>query len=104
MKHPRQMQLDLTVTLPGLFDLENMWNLQNELRMPLLCKKVFSFGPSVYMSPHFMPKYLLQPIIQEVQNKLSDQKKNVFNMAFIEGLEDILNCLLYTSPSPRDRG
>ena len=91
MKHPRQMQLDLTVTLPGLFDLENMWNLQNELRMPLLCKKVFSFGPSVYMSPHFMPKYLLQPIIQEVQNKLSDQKKNVFNMAFIEGLEDILN-------------
>ena len=91
MKHPRQMQLDLTVTLPGVFDLENMWDLQNELKMPLLCKKVFSFDPSVYMSPLFMPKSLLHPMIEDVQNKISDQKKNVFNIAFIEGLQDIKN-------------
>ena len=30
-------------------------------------------------------------MIEDVQNKISDQKKNVFNIAFIEGLQDIKN-------------
>ena len=38
VRHPRQLQLDLTVTLPGLFDLENMYELQKDLKVPLLCK------------------------------------------------------------------
>ena len=91
IKNLRQLQLDLTVTLPGLFDLENMYKLQQELKVPLLCKKVFDFSPNVYMSPLFMPKHLLHPMIEEVQNKLEldKEKKTVFNMAFIEGLEDL---------------
>jgi len=91
IKHPRQLQLDLTVTLPGLFDLENMYKLQQELKVPLLCKKVFSFSPNVYMSPLFMPKHLLHPMVEEVQNKLEldKEKKTIFNMAFIEGLKDL---------------
>ena len=91
IKHPRQLQLDLTVTLPGLLDLENMYKLQQELKVPLLCKKVFSFSPNVYMSPLFMPKHLLHPMVEEVQNKLEldKEKKTIFNMAFIEGLKDL---------------
>jgi organic radical activating enzyme len=91
MKHPRQLQLDLTVTLPGLLDLENMYELQKDLKIPLLCKKVFSFTPDTYMSPLFLPRTLLNKIVMKVKQKYKGEKKNVFNMAFFEGLDDLMN-------------
>jgi hypothetical protein len=91
MRHHRQLQLDLTVTLPGLFDLENMYELQKDLRIPLLCKKVFTFSPDVYMSPLFLPRKLLNKIVMKVKQKYEEEKKNVFNIAFLEGLEDLMN-------------
>ncbi len=93
VKHPRQLQLDLTVTMPGLFDLENMWHLHKDLQVPLLCKKVFTFSPDVFMSPLFLPKELLHPMVEEVQNRLEidKQKKTFANLAFIDGLEDLKN-------------
>ena len=91
IKHPRQLQLDLTVTLPGLFDLENMYELQKDLNIPLLCKKVFSFSADTYMSPLFLPRRLLDKIVMKVKEKYKDEKKSVFNMAFLEGLNDLMN-------------
>jgi len=91
MKHPRQLQLDLTVTLPGLFDLENMYELQKDLKIPLLCKKVFTFAPDTYMSPLFLPRRLLNKIVMKVKEKYKDEKRNVFNLAFLEGLQDLMN-------------
>ena len=91
MKHPRQLQLDLTVTLPGLFDLENMYELQKDLKIPLLCKKVFTFAPDTYMSPLFLPRRLLNNIVMKVKEKYKDEKKSVFNIAFLEGLDDLMN-------------
>ena len=91
IKHPRQLQLDLTVTLPGLFDLENMYELQKDLKIPLLCKKVFSFSADVYMSPLFLPRRLLNKIVMKVKEKYKDEKKSVFNLAFLEGLDDLMN-------------
>ena len=91
VKHPRQLQLDLTVTLPGLFDLENMYELQKDLKIPLLCKKVFSFSADTYMSPLFLPRRLLDKIVMKVKEKYKDEKKNVFNLAFLEGLQDLMN-------------
>ena len=91
IKHPRQLQIDLTVTLPGLFDLENMYELQKDLKIPLLCKKVFSFSPDTYMSPLFLPRRLLNKIVTKVKEKYKDEKKNVFNLAFLEGLDDLMN-------------
>ena len=41
------------------------------------------------MSPLFMPKHLLHPMIDEVQEKLKNEKRNVFNLAFFEGLNDL---------------
>ena len=38
IKNLRQLQLDLTITLPGLFDLENMYNLSVELNTQI-CNK-----------------------------------------------------------------
>ena len=89
--HPRQLQLDLTVTLPGLFDLENMYELHKDLKIPLLCKKVFTFQPDTYMSPLFLPRHLLNKIVSKVKDKYKNEKKNVFNMAFLEGLDDLMN-------------
>ena len=91
VRHPRQLQLDLTVTLPGLFDLENMYQLQKDLKIPLLCKKVFSFSPEIYMSPLFMPKHLLHMMVNKVKEKFENEKTSVFNMAFLEGLQDLKN-------------
>ena len=91
VKHPRQLQLDLTVTLPGLFDLENMYELQKDLKIPLLCKKVFSFSADTYMSPLFLPRRLLNKIVMKVKEKYKDEKKSVFNLAFLEGLDDLMN-------------
>jgi hypothetical protein len=91
MRYPRQLQLDLTVTLPGLFDLENMYELQKDLKIPLLCKKVFTFAPDTYMSPLFLPRKLLNKIVMKVKEKYKDEKKNVFNLAFLEGLNDLMN-------------
>ena len=91
VRHPRQLQLDLTVTLPGLFDLENMYELQKDLKVPLLCKKVFTFSPNVFMSPLFMPQKLLHKIVDKVKEKVKNEKPTVFNIAFLEGLDDLKN-------------
>ena len=88
VKHPRQLQLDLTVTLPGLFDLENMYKLSKELKVPLICKKVFSFSNDLLLSPLCLPRDILEEIVSEVQNKITD-KPNVYNKAFFEGLKDL---------------
>ena len=88
VKHPRQLQLDLTVTLPGLFDLENMYKLSKELKVPLICKKVFSFSNDLLLSPLCLPRDILEEIVSEVQNKITD-KPTVYNMAFFEGLKDL---------------
>ncbi len=91
IRHPRQLQLDLTVTLPGLFDLENMYELQKDLKVPLLCKKVFTFSADNYMSPLFLPRRLLNKIVMKVKNKYSNEKRNVMNLAFLDGIDDLMN-------------
>ena len=89
IKHPRQLQLDLTVTMPGIFDLENMYNLQKELKIPLLCKKVFTFSPDVFMSPLWLPRRLLNLVVDKLIYRYKDESKNIFNLAFLEGLNDL---------------
>ena len=93
-KNPRDLQLDLTVPLPGLFDLENMHELSKDLKVPLLCKKVFSFSSDNLMSPLALPRELLEEIVTGVQDRFTD-KPSVFNMAYIEGLKDLKNHKTY---------
>tara|TARA_R100000027_G_C2167338_1_gene69639 strand:- start:71 stop:433 length:363 start_codon:yes stop_codon:yes gene_type:complete len=68
-----------------------MYELSKDLKMPLLCKKVFSFSSDTYMSPLFLPRNLLNKIVMKVKQKYKDEKKTVFNMAFLEGLNDLMN-------------
>jgi len=91
VRNPRQLQLDLTVTLPGLFDLDNMHKLQKELKIPLLLKKVFTFSPDTYMSPLWLPKRLLTKLVNKAKEKIKNERKTVFNLSYIEGLDDLLS-------------
>ena len=65
-RHKRQMRLDFTLTLPGLFEIVNIQQLADELGVDVLSKVVFSFSPDIVMSPLALPKDILHPWIDEL--------------------------------------
>ena len=71
-KNFRQMRLDWTLTLPGLFDAINIFKLSKETNTQLLSKVTFTFSPDVAMSPLLLPKEILHPIIDNILGELSD--------------------------------
>lgn len=85
----KRMQLDLTITLPGLFDLENMIELSNDTGLQLLTKQVFNFSHDNAMSPLFMPYELMADIIMEVKQKHAGN--NDFRLRnFFQQLDEML--------------
>jgi hypothetical protein len=62
------MRLDFTLTLPGMFEVENIEKLAAELGVNLLTKVVFSFSPDIVMSPLALPRHLLDPWLDELIN------------------------------------
>jgi hypothetical protein len=58
-KNRRQMRIDFTLTLPGLFEVENITRLAKELDVDILAKVVFSFSPDIILSPLALPRALL---------------------------------------------
>ena len=75
----QRMQLDLTITLPGLFDLENMVLLSNELNIELLTKQVFNFSNDNAMAPLFMPYDIMSEIIDDAREKTVKYKNRKLN-------------------------
>jgi len=65
-RHSRQMRLDFTLTLPGLFEVESMQNLANQLGVDILAKVVFSFSPDIIMSPLALPRALLNTVVDRL--------------------------------------
>jgi len=65
-RNRRQMRLDFTLTLPGMFEVKNMQDLAQELDVDMLAKVVFSFTPDIIMSPLVLPRTLLEPWIDEL--------------------------------------
>ena len=80
-RHQR-MQLDLTITLPGLFDLENMVKLSNDLQIELLTKQVFNFSNDNAMAPLFMPYEIMSELIDDARNKTIKYKNPNLNNFF----------------------
>jgi hypothetical protein len=58
-KHRRQMRIDFTLTLPGLFEVVNIHRLAQEFDVEVLAKVVFSFSPDIILSPLSLPRRLL---------------------------------------------
>ena len=64
--HRRQMRIDFTLTLPGMFEIKNIASLAEELGVDILAKVVFSFSPDIILSPLALPKELLHPWVDEI--------------------------------------
>jgi hypothetical protein len=67
-KNKRQMRIDFTLTLPGMFEVENIQQLSNDLGVDILSKVVFSFTPDIVMSPLALPRSILDPWVDELLN------------------------------------
>ena len=59
------MRLDYTITLPGLLELTNMFNLSVELDVQILTKVMFNFSNDEILSPLALPRELMHTIIDE---------------------------------------
>ena len=71
-RHPRQMRLDFTLTLPGMFEVENIQALTRQFGVELLSKVIFSFTPDIIMSPLALPRTLLDPWVDELLETASE--------------------------------
>jgi sulfatase maturation enzyme AslB (radical SAM superfamily) len=75
--HSRQMRIDFTLTLPGMFEVENITQLAKELKVDVLAKVVFSFTPEIILSPLSLPRLLLDPWLDELIAQTSGAMKAV---------------------------
>jgi hypothetical protein len=66
--NPRQMRLDFTLTLPGMFEVDAIQKLAQQYGVELLTKVIFSFSPDIVLSPLALPRYLLDPWLDELIN------------------------------------
>ena len=62
-KNRRQMRIDFTLTLPGLFEVGRIQDLAEEFGVDILAKVVFSFTPDIVMSPLALPRELLHKTV-----------------------------------------
>jgi hypothetical protein len=62
----RQMRLDFTLTLPGMFETGAMEALSQKYGVQLLAKVIFSFSPDIVLSPLCLPRELLHPWLDEL--------------------------------------
>jgi len=65
-RHRRQIRIDFTLTLPGMFEVARIQQLAQEFGVDVLAKVVFSFSPDIVMSPLSLPRNLLDPWIDEI--------------------------------------
>lgn len=65
-KNRRQMRLDFTLTLPGMTEVNAIQRLAREHGVELLSKVIFSFDPSIVLSPLALPRHLLDPWLDEL--------------------------------------
>jgi hypothetical protein len=67
-RYSRQVRIDFTLTLPGLFDIENIVKLAEETDSEILAKVVFSFSPDIILSPLALPRELLDAEVDRLVN------------------------------------
>jgi hypothetical protein len=79
-RYSRQCRIDFTLTLPGLFEVENIVRLAQDTESEILAKVVFSFSPDIILSPLSLPRALLNRIVDRL----------VANMPFVSLREVLL--------------
>jgi sulfatase maturation enzyme AslB (radical SAM superfamily) len=95
-KTSREMRLDYTITMPGLLELKNMFDLSRELDTEILTKVMFTFSDDEILSPLALPKELLHTIIDEAlahMEPLATQKQR----ALIDVIKNLKNRETFTA-------
>jgi hypothetical protein len=69
-KNRRQMRIDFTLTLPGLFEVRRIQELADEFGVDILAKVVFGFTPDIVMSPLALPRELLDKTVDRLVTDL----------------------------------
>jgi hypothetical protein len=69
-RYSRQCRIDFTLTLPGLFDIENIVKLAQDTDSEILAKVVFSFSPDILLSPLALPRKLLDNEVDRLVNNI----------------------------------
>jgi hypothetical protein len=75
--NPRQMRLDFTLTLPGMFEVDRMNSLSKQLGVEMLAKVIFSFSPDIVMSPLALPRHMLDPWVDELAGRSAGAMRDV---------------------------
>jgi hypothetical protein len=73
----RQMRIDFTLTMPGMFEVINITQLANEEKVDILAKVVFSFSPDIILSPLALPRKLLHPWLDELIPQTSGAMQDI---------------------------
>jgi hypothetical protein len=76
-RHPRQVRIDFTLTLPGMFEVGRITDLAGQFGVDILAKVIFSFSPDIIMSPLALPKHLLHPWLDELINETAGAMRDV---------------------------
>jgi len=77
-RHRRQMRIDFTLTLPGMFEVIRIAELARQEGVDILSKVIFSFSPDIVMSPLALPKNILHPWLDEILSVLeNDSLKDI---------------------------
>jgi hypothetical protein len=76
-RHSRQVRIDFTLTLPGMFEVGSITELARQLGVDVLAKVIFSFSPDIVMSPLALPRHLLEPWLDELITKTSGAMQSV---------------------------
>jgi len=76
-RHRRQMRIDFTLTLPGLFEVSRIQRLAQELDVDILAKVVFSFTPDIILSPLALPRELLNNRVDQLAAESTGAMKDI---------------------------
>ena len=68
--HRRQVRIDFTLTLPGMFEVTHIKQLAEEFGVDVLAKVIFSFSPDIVMSPLALPRHLLDEWVDEILHSI----------------------------------
>ena len=75
--HRRQVRIDFTLTMPGMFEIENIVQLAQQTDTDILAKVVFAFSPDIVLSPLALPRHLLDPWLDELITTCSGAMQSV---------------------------
>jgi len=96
---PDFLVLDLTITLPGLFDLVNLVKFANYYNSKIYTKIVFAFDPSIVLSPFALPRNILDPFLNDLIQEI-EPISNKRNDSVVQTLKDMLNRPVFAEQWP----